>query len=321
MADGSRPSRNGDVAAVLNSFCTVAPIANRYTPGHLYSATEEMVATRSTSFQWAVLIIASFLSVVSAQAAQPLFDVHLHFDAEDATHYTPEGIVARLRANRIFAAAVTSKPPELVLQLHAQAPGLILPMLGVYRTPGEKETWMYDVSLPARIEQALAEGPWRAVGELHLFAEDRRQPVFMRVVQLATSRGLPLLLHCDPAVIDALFEQAPDATVIWAHAGAYPYPPLLRDYLERYPSLYLDLSVRDQRVAPSGQLDPEWELLLLEYSERVMVGVDTYRTDRWHAFAEVVSQIRHWLDQLPEQVSDALAYRNAARVYGQSLDD
>ena len=194
-------------------------------------------------------------------------------------------------------------------------------MLGVYRTPGEKETWMYDVSLPARIEQALAEGPWRAVGELHLFAEDRRQPVFMRVVQLATSRGLPLLLHCDPAVIDALFEQAPDATVIWAHAGAYPYPPLLRDYLERYPSLYLDLSVRDQRVAPSGQLDPEWELLLLEYSERVMVGVDTYRTDRWHAFAEVVSQIRHWLDQLPEQVSDALAYRNAARVYGQTLDD
>ena len=90
-ADGSRPSRDGDVAAVLNSPCTVAPIANRYTPGHLYSATEEMVATRPTSLLWAVLIIASFLSVVSAQAAQPLFDAHLHFDAEDATHYTPGG--------------------------------------------------------------------------------------------------------------------------------------------------------------------------------------------------------------------------------------
>jgi len=280
-----------------------------------------MVTTSHTSLQWAVLIIASFLSLVSAQAAQPLFDAHLHYDAEDAMHYTPEGVVARLQANRVVAAAVTSKPPELVLQLYAQAPGLILPMLGVYRTADEKETWMYDVGLPARIEQALAEGPWRAVGELHLFAEDRRQPVFMRVVQLATSRGLPLLLHCDPAVIDALFEQAPEATVIWAHAGAYPYPPLLRDYLERYPGLYLDLSVRDQRVAPSGQLDPEWELLLLEYSERFMVGVDTYRTDRWHAFAEVVSQIRDWLDQLPEQVSGALAYRNAARVFGQSLDD
>jgi len=281
-----------------------------------------MVATSPTSFQWAVLIVASFFSVVSARAAaQPLFDAHLHYDVEDAKHYTPEGIIARLKANLVVAAVVTSKPPELALQLHAQAPGLILPMLGVYRTPAEKETWVDDVGLPARIEHALAEGPWRAVGELHLFAEDRRQPVFIRVVQLATSRRLPLLLHCDPAVIDAVFEQVPEATVIWAHAGAYPYPPLLRDYLERYPSLYVDLSVRDERVAPSGQLDPEWELLLMEYSGRFMVGVDTYRTDRWHAFAEVVSQIRHWLDQLPEQVSSALAYRNAARVFGQSLDD
>ena len=280
-----------------------------------------MIATSPTSFQWVVLIIASFFPVVSAQAAQPLFDAHLHYDAEDAAHYTPDAIVARLQANRVVAAAVTSKPPELVLQLHAQAPRLILPMLGVYRTSADKETWVDDVGLPARIEHALAEGPWRAVGELHLFAEDRRKPVFMRIVQLSTSRGLPLLLHCDPAVIDALFEQVPEATVIWAHAGAYPYPPLLRDYLQRYPGLYIDLSVRDERIAPGGQLDPEWELLLLEYSERFMVGVDTYRTDRWHTFAEVVRQIRHWLDQLPEQVSGALAYRNAARVFGQSLDD
>ena len=280
-----------------------------------------MIAISPTSFQWVVLIIASFFPVVSAQAAQPLFDAHLHYDAEDAAHYTPDAIVARLQANRVVAAAVTSKPPELVLQLHAQAPRLILPMLGVYRTSADKETWVDDVGLPARIEHALAEGPWRAVGELHLFAEDRRKPVFMRIVQLSTSRGLPLLLHCDPAVIDALFEQVPEATVIWAHAGAYPYPPLLRDYLQRYPGLYIDLSVRDERIAPGGQLDPEWELLLLEYSERFMVGVDTYRTDRWHTFAEVVRQIRHWLDQLPEQVSGALAYRNAARVFGQSLDD
>lgn len=117
------------MAAVLNSLCAAleggtleAPIANRYILGHLQRATEEMVATRPTSLLSAVLIIASFLSVASAQAAQPLFDAHLHFDADDATHYTPEGIVARLQADRIVAAAVTSKPSELVLQLHALAP-------------------------------------------------------------------------------------------------------------------------------------------------------------------------------------------------------
>jgi hypothetical protein len=49
-----------------------------------------------------------------------------------------------------------------------------------------------------------------------------------------------------------LFDRAPEATVIWTHAGAYPYPPPLRDYLRRYPGLYIDLSVRDQRAAPDG---------------------------------------------------------------------
>jgi hypothetical protein len=282
---------------------------------------EEIVVKRPTSPRWFALFAASWLSSASVEAVQPLFDAHLHYDVEDAAHYAPEAIVAQLQVNRVLAAIVTSQPPKQVLQLHAQAPGLILPMLGVYRTPTDKETWIDDVGLPARVEHALAEGPWRGVGELHLFAEDRRRPVFTQIVELATSRGLPLQLHCDPAVIDAVFEQAPVATVIWAHAGAYPYPPLLRDYLERYPGLYIDLSVRDQRVAPGGELDPEWELLLLEYSERFMVGVDTYRTDRWHAFAEVVSEIRAWLDQLPDEVSGAIAYRNAARLFGQSVDD
>ena len=280
-----------------------------------------MVARNSARPHWPVLIVASWLSAASVQAAQPLFDAHLHYNAEDAAHYAPEAIVAQLQANRILAATVTSRPPEQVLQLHAQAPRLILPMLGVYRTPADKASWMHDVGLPEHVEQTLAEGPWRGVGELHLFAEDRRSPVFLRIVELTTSRGLPLQLHCDPAVIDTLFEQVPEATVIWAHAGAYPYPPLLRDYLQRYPGLYIDLSVRDQRVAPDGQLDPQWELLLLEYSERFMVGVDTYSTERWHAFAEVVSQIRNWLDQLPGDVSGAIAYRNAARLFGQSVDN
>ncbi len=268
---------------------------------------------------WLVLIVANWLLAASVQAAQPLFDAHLHYNAEDAAHYAPEAIIAQLQANGVVAAAVTGRPPEQALRLHAQAPRLILPMLGVYRTPADKATWTNDVGLPERVEQTLAEGPWRAVGELHLFAEDRHSPVFLRIVELATARGLPLLLHCDPAVIDTLFEKVPEATVIWAHAGAYPYPPLLRDYLERYPGLHIDLSVRDQRVAPDGQLDPQWELLLLEDSDRFMVGVDTYWTERWHAYAEVVSQIRNWLDQLPDEVSGALAYRNAARLFGQSL--
>jgi hypothetical protein len=268
-----------------------------------------------------ISILAIALTATAAGAAQRLFDAHLHYNIEDADHYSVDQIIALLRANDVRGAVVTSRPPEHLLPLHARAPALIVPLLGVYRTPADKETWMDDADLPARVEQAIAGGPWRGIGELHIFAAQRRNPVFLRIVELATSQGLPLQMHCDPAVIDALFEHAPAATVIWAHAGAYPYPPLLRDYLHRYPGLHLDLSVRDQRIAPEGRLDPDWEWLLLEYSDRFLVGVDTYRTARWDDFAKVVTQIRNWLDQLPAPVSEAIAYRNAARLFGRPVED
>ena len=81
-------------------------------------------------------------------------------------------------------------------------------------------------------------------GELHLFARDRHSPVFTRIIELAQQHRLPLLLHGDPAVIDTVYEQAPGHPVIWAHAGTFPYPDLIADYLARYPALCVDLSVR-----------------------------------------------------------------------------
>jgi len=134
-------------------------------------------------------------------------------------------------------------------------------------------------------------------------------------VDLATSHGLPLLMHSDPAVIDSLFQHAPQAKVIWAHGGAYPFPPVLRDYLQRYPNLYVDLSVRDERIAPDGELLPEWEWLLSEYSDRFLVGVDTYRTNRWAEYLVVSGQIRNWLDQLPTEVAKAIAIGNGRRLF------
>lgn len=261
------------------------------------------------------------LLLTATSPAQPLIDAHLHYDAEGAVRYPAQEIIGLLQTASVRAAVVTSRPPGLVLDLYRQAETLIIPFLGVYRTPLDKETWMRDESLPARMAEALEQGPWRGVGELHLFAPHRRSRVFQGVVQLATSRGLPLLMHCDPAVIDALFEQAPEARVIWAHAGRYPYPTLLRDYLDRYPGLNIDLSVREERMAPGGQLDPEWELLLLEYPDRFLVGVDTYRTERWGRYSQVARRIRNWLRQLPDEVSESVAYGNAARLFGTESND
>lgn len=250
--------------------------------------------------------------------SQVLFDAHLHYDADHTAQHTPADILTILDRHRISQAAITALPPDHALVLHRIAPERIVPLLGVYRTPGDKQQWWRDETLPAWVASQLTDARWRGVGELHLFAAERHSPVFARVVTLATARGLPLLVHADPVVIDKLFEHAPTATVIWAHAGAYPYPELLRDYLDRYPRLHVDLSVRDERIAPDGNLATDWAWLLIEYKDRFLVGVDTYRAARWDDYGVVVTQIRHWLEQLPTDVAESISRRNAERLFTQT---
>jgi predicted TIM-barrel fold metal-dependent hydrolase len=218
----------------------------------------------------------------------------------------------------IERAVVTATPPAQVAELAAALPGRILPLLGAYETSAAKQDWYLDGALPARLQAHLAAGGWHGVGELHLFAEQRRNAVFEAVVDLAVRAELPLLLHTDPAVIDALYERHPQALVVWAHAGRYPYPPLLRDYLSRHPGLHVDLSMRDARIAPQGVLDPEWAALLIEFSPRFMVGADTFSMSRWAALAELSAVTRTWLSQLPPGVVDDIARDNAARIYGRA---
>jgi hypothetical protein len=247
--------------------------------------------------------------------AEPLFDTHLHYNARDAKDFSPRQIMAVLDRNSIQHALVTSIPARLALELQQQAPARILPLLGVYRSPSDKETWVQDASLPTRIEAQLKQGSWAGIGELHLFARDRHSPVFKRIIQLAQHYRLPLLLHADPAVIDAVYEQAPGHPIIWAHAGTFPYPDLVADYLTRYPALRVDLSVRDERIAPEGILRDDWYELFVHYPDRFMTGVDTYSQSRWHTYDETAANIRQWLKELPADVAKQLAYGNAAALF------
>jgi predicted TIM-barrel fold metal-dependent hydrolase len=161
----------------------------------------------------------------------------------------------------------------------------------------------------------LKKGFWRGIGELHIFARDRHSLVFKQVVTLAAQHRLPLQIHGDPAVIDSVYDMAPGHPVVWAHAGTFPYPDLLADYLRRYPALRVDLSVRNERIAPNGKLSDDWYQLFMRYPDRFMVGVDTFSLLRWNNFDKAVASIRYWLAQLPDDIAQQLAYDNAAALF------
>ena len=271
--------------------------------------------TRCSLYPYFLLVI---LLSPSGLVAGPLFDAHLHYSAADAKILSPKAVIERLDRNGIRHAVVTSTPASHAADLYRYAPDRIVPLLGIYRSYNDKASWSDDLSLPSYVETELKQGHWRGVGELHIFAKHRHSPVFRRIVETASSRQLPMLIHGDPAVIDTIYDIAPAIQLTWAHAGTFPYPDLIADYMRRYPTLIVDLSMRDERIAPQGSLDDAWYELFVTYPNRFLVGVDTYSPSRWQEFDGAVARIRNWLSQLPDDIATQLAYGNAARLYNKS---
>ncbi len=265
--------------------------------------------------QWLGLVLGLLLAL-PATAATPLFDTHLHYQADQRATISPEEIIAILADNGIEYAVVTSTPPANAQLLAEAAPEQIIPFLGVYRDRADKEGWMHDATLPDRVEGWLATGDWRGIGELHIFGRDQDSPVLRRMVEIAAQRELVLMIHGDLAVIDRIFEIEPDSTVLWAHLGDRPEPTILRAALARHPEgLFIDTSVRDERfVDDSGVLLPEWRALFIAHPRRFVVGVDTYSLSRWRRFGAAADTIRLWLDQLPESVARRIARENAREL-------
>lgn len=255
------------------------------------------------------------LSFPFSLIAEPIFDVHLHYSAADAQVLTPRDIITKLDRSGVRYAVVTGTPASHVNTLYNHAPDRIVPMLGVYRSIDDKISWVNDASLPSYVEAELKTGKWRGIGELHIFARDRHSKVFRRIVELAASRKIILQIHGDPAVIDTVYDIAPAQPVIWAHAGTFPYPDLIADYLQRYPALSIDLSMRDERIAPEGRINDAWYELFVTYPDRFMVGVDTYSMSRWQNFETAVLVINIWLAQLPGNIAAQFSFGNAASLF------
>lgn len=248
-------------------------------------------------------------------ALAPMVDAHAHYTAADADMLSSAAVVSRLDAAGVRRLVVTSAPPELAQQLYRHAPARVIPLLGVYDHGRDKADWMHDQGLPVRAAAALKTGHWAGIGELHLFARDAENPVFAELVRLAAAHELVLMIHGDPAVVRQAFALAPGVRVLWAHLGTEPRPEILAGMLERYPNLWIDTSVRDERIAPDGRLRPEWRTLFLRHPERFLVAVDTFSTNRWLHYAEVVGQIRAWVEPLPEAVKAKLMHDNAMRLF------
>lgn len=272
--------------------------------------------TRATTL---LLAGAVWLLAVTAGASPTLpamIDAHAHYSEPEAAAFPPDAVQARLDAAGVTKLVTPSSPPRLAQHLYQRLPERVIPLLGVYASDVHKANWVHDASLPARVAAQLQSGEWAGIGELHLFARDAQQPVFAQLVRLAAARNLVLMIHGDAAVIEQAFAIAPHVRVLWAHLGTEPQPAQLAALLERYPdTLWIDTSVRDERIAPNGTLLPVWRALFERFPERFVVAVDTFSVNRWQHYGAVVAQIRHWVDPLPQPLKGNLLHDNSARLF------
>jgi len=262
-----------------------------------------------------VMLLLSAFTVPAWAAEQPLFDGHIHYSAADWSVYPPERALAILDKAGIRRALVSSTPDDGTLKLYDRDPKRVVPILRPYRTRDDMSTWWRDPSIIPYLEQRLARGVHKGIGEFHIHGKDIRTPVLKRITEMAVQRDLYLHAHSDDAAVTELFAIEPRSRIIWAHAGMSSGPQAVGVLMDRHASLWADLSYRYGDVAPGGTLEPAWRALLVRHADRFMLGSDTWTTSRWEQVADMADEARRFLQQLPPDVAEKIAYKNIERLF------
>ncbi len=267
---------------------------------------------------WLVLAgslgLIAFLFLSPKQEHTPaIVDVQMHYNQESWQQFSPTAIIGTLEQLNVTSAVVSSTPDVGTSRLQAAGPLRVMPFLSLYRARDDRNRWFLDNSIPSYIENALAQKPYRGIGEFHFLDGQVDTPVVRKLLALAKQYDLVLMVHSDTQAIKQLYAMEPDLRIIWAHAGMNTTPFIIQNMLYQYPSLWAEVSHRTD-IAPDNQLDARWRDLFLRYPERFMVGSGTYNNEYWYQYRYFIANIRKWLHQLPPDVASLIAYRNAMRL-------
>ena len=252
-----------------------------------------------------------------AQAPRPVIDVHIHYSQDAWAMLPPPEAIKVLRQAGLKKAFVSSSSDDGTQLLYKAAPDLIVPVLRPYRSRGETGSWTRDPTIIQHVEARLKANTYAGLGEFHAYGADADTPVMKRMIALAKERRIFLHAHSDADAVERMFRHDPEALVLWAHSG-FEQVGKVRDMVTQYKTLWADVAHRNDH-APSGKLDATWRQLFVDFPDRFMVGTDTYTPERWHYVVEHANYSRKWLAELPSELADNIAFRNAERLAARTM--
>ena len=242
----------------------------------------------------------------------PIFDGHIHYSHDVWDAISPSDAIRRLKEAGIKRALVSSSSDEGTQRLYLADPSFVVPSLRPYRKRGTIESWMYDETVIPYLKERLEKYRYAAIGELHIDGEQAYTPVMREIIRLAKKYQLMLHVHSDAHAIKFIFEQYPDARILWAHAG-FTYAVIIGKLMDKYPTLMADLSFRGE-IINDGHIMKAWRILLTRHADRFLTGIDTYEPQRWLQIKNVMQWQRELLALLPDDVARKIAYENSERI-------
>jgi len=244
-----------------------------------------------------------------------IHDAHIHYDQDVWDALPAAHALEMLSSENITRALVSGTPTEGAEKLYRVNPEIVIPMLRPYKSWRHRYLWFKDPELNAYLLEHLARVPYRGFGEFHVFGKDADTPQMEEMIELARERKLVLHPHTDLQGMQIILQKSSDIVVMWAHGGFDVPVETLRDLLDKYPKLYIELSFREAMLDEEQQLTPQWKKFLISYPKRFLIGMDTYKPSRWASLPELAAEARHWLKQLPDDVAIDIARNNLDRLF------
>ncbi len=263
------------------------------------------------------LVAALSLTAHADEGSYRIHDGHIHYDQDVWETLPPAEAVQMLKDENIQRALVSATPAEGAEMLYRADSEIVIPMLRPYKSWRHRYLWFNDPDLKPYLLEHLATVPYRGFGEFHVFGEDADSIPMEEMIELARERKLALHPHTDLEGMRIILRKAPDINVLWAHGGFDVPVGTLRELLDTYPMLYIELSLREGMLDDEQQLTAQWNQFLLDYRSRFLVGMDTYKPSRWADLPEIAAETRGWLAQLPADVAADIARNNLDRLFPQ----
>jgi hypothetical protein len=275
--------------------------------------------------KWRFKLIAALAALatgpLAAQAQQQIeiFDAHLHYNQEPRPFYSLEQVREVFRRNGITGIIATSRPNKGTHELvDAKWPELkVVPFIRPYRVRNDIQTWFNDPTIFDLIKEEYARGYYRGIGEFHIYGKSAQSDWVKKMVDFAVERNLYLHAHCDEEALLILFKHNPKAKIIWAHTGFSVAPARVAELLDEHKdALWGELSYRGGITGGDGKLTSDWRNLFARYSDRFLLGSDTWINERWFGYDTIIKEYRGWLAQLPADQAQRIASGNALRLFG-----